>query len=621
MTESTNSNLGHAQQAHTGTGNINNYLLPPGSDPLLGPPRAKSPRAEAEDELDWLDRRFEEPQGFGDGCDQLDKWRTVLVDGRPGDGRSAAARMLLSRLVPHTKALHEVTLDEAESPDRLFLDPSTVDEGDRLWLDLSEADQNRWDRIRAELSAFRNAVQLRKAALVVVLPQLAADSLSPVLGEMRCRLSRLPGMEMALVRKYLHADGRGVKHTDCPPREVTDYLSGAPPLSQVARLAQEFSGHLARGVTADDGWQRALEAVVPPKDAAGHFDDVRKGGHRALLLATAMLHNARVDAVHRGAVLLLDATHPETEVRALLDRKPFSERLRQVHAEIGADGRVSFTAPGSDALARSHLRRNFPGMREPLKQWTEKAVSLPELSDGERKDLARRFAEHSLAADRPEDLVDIVEHWVGPARTQRGRSSLKAAAHALRQGLRDELHGTLFLNKVRDWSMRTGLSPAFREVLVEICAVEIAVRHPDAALVRLHHLARREGRPGQAREALLELVAEDHRLLRRMLYRIAQSASTAPPADPEIFLDLSAPGPLLDQSDRPRPLLGEHQVCEHLVRCWAAVLRQRPTLGWEPRASSWVRAAYAEGLYSDRLLDILVAACGRRGDLLGQLYG
>ncbi|MFI0983194.1 hypothetical protein ACH4SP_40040 [Streptomyces sp. NPDC021093] len=614
----TDSRFAHAYFVNSGTGPV--YLGGPDRDEsLLGHPRQKPPRAQAEDELTLLRSHFVEPRGFGEACEVLAERRTVLLDCRPGDGRSATAQMLLGSFLPRSRTLRKVSPDEEESPDCLLLDPSTVDDGDRLWLDLSSADPARWERAVSELSTFRRALHDRDAALVVVLPDRRDDFIGSAPGSMRCRISRLPGMETDIVRKHLRTAGHDVRLADRPPDEVAACLAGEMALDRVAGLAQELCRCLSRGLPAAASWARALALVAPTGAAADQFDDVRKGGPRTLLLATAMLHEARADAVHRGTALLLDATHPETEVRALLERKPFKERLRQVHAAVDEDGRVRFTG-GSDALARSHLRTNFPGLREPLRAWVEKAVSLPELSPDERAALVRRFVEHSLAADRPEDLETLVVRWVKPIQGVRDHPRLQAAAHTLQQAVEDERHGSHFLRQVLEWAVRSQLSPQFRQVLVDVCAQGIAVHRPDAALVRLHHLARHEGDPGRAHRALVRLVEDDHRLLRLLLYRIARSSSCPPPADPGIFLALSAPGPLLDRGGRPRPLLAETQVREHLEDCWTAVLASRPTTEWTPRATDWLRAACGESPYTEGLLDVLVAACRKRGDLLGRLY-
>ena len=119
-------------------------------------------------------------------------------------------------------------------------------------------------------------------------------------------------------------------------------------------------------------------------------------------------------------------------------------------------------------------------------------------------------------------LTGLVEEYTKP---HLSANRANAAALVLRSGLRSERCGRTFRRKIYLWSTNRGTSDQLAAVIVAACRDEIFATHPDEALVRLHHVARRNGRC-EAHQALVELVGTDRRLLRQMLRRIADRDPT-----------------------------------------------------------------------------------------------
>jgi hypothetical protein len=86
---------------HGGEGPQNNnfFALPPD-------PKGRSPRKQAADDLDDLDRRFVYPGGFGDAREKLELHRTVFLHGQTGIGRTAAAKVLLRERLSGDQTIH-----------------------------------------------------------------------------------------------------------------------------------------------------------------------------------------------------------------------------------------------------------------------------------------------------------------------------------------------------------------------------------------------------------------------------------------------------------------------------------------------------------------------------------
>ncbi|MGW6600170.1 hypothetical protein [Streptomyces sp. NPDC055036] len=635
MSEATTTWIGEMSgvATHTGSGNQTIYVQQlkeryqaPGS--LAKDSSGRTPRTVATQDLLWLYKRFEPPVGFEEAVEKLKKRGTVLLDGKQGDGRNAAARMLLRRLPQEQGPVQELLLGEEEERNSpLLLDHGLVGDEDRLLLDLSGKDEECWRRVQAELSSFRASVQQRQAGLVLILPPGVSHLLTSELADLRYVISRPPGMELDIIKRHMRLGEIDPTLVDPSPGVLNSFLDPGPPLGDVAAFAQYLCRAAADGGSFDTWCLLALEAFRgQPAHAARLLRIVRKGVPRALLVTAAMLHGARGDAVHRAASVLLASVDPTAQTRPALQHRPLSERLNEIEARTDDQGRVTFTGLEIDAAVRTRVWHDLPELREPLRDWVGKVVSLPELDEPDRDALVARLAEQSFASRRPDDLLILSERW---SRNPGNLPQLRAATRALSHGLHSREFGSRFRRRILDWSRTRQLTTAQRRVLVEVCHEDMAVRHPHAALVRLHHLARREKPIGPARDALVRLVGNDNRLHRRMLARLARTFTSAVNGtnnaefvteDTDLFLTFGAPEQLSDSESRSRPLIAESAVRNDLIAGWSIVFRTLPTERWTGLAHSWLNTACAPSPFADLFLDVLVSACRRRGDQLGVLY-
>lgn len=611
---------------NTGPGDQNIYNYLQAMPTLSKDPAGRTPRALAEEELYWLRVHFENPVQYIEAFEKLKEQSTVLLDGEHGDGRNAAARMLLLRIADGGKRLHEVLLREDEKSSRQ-LDPESIDDEDRLLLDLSRSSDDVWRTVEPELSEFRESVRQRRAKLVVILPRGVSHRLGPELTRLRFVISRPPGMELDIVKRHLRVAGIDPTLADTTPNALGKFLVQHRPLAEVATFAQYVCKSYPEENNFPGACDKALEALQGHAEGAANLlAKVRNQSARALLLAAAMMQGARADAVHRAAALLLEAADPTASKRPALQHPLLSKRLHPLSAQIDAAGRVRFSELGFDIAVRACVWNDFPQLREILRDWVGDALTVRELDDADRDALITRFAEQTLACRRPQDLLILVERW---SRIDNSKTQLRGAASALIRGLHDREFGRKFRSSVYDWSTDDRLPPGRRKVLVDVCRDDMAVSHPNAALVRLHHLARREKHSTMARNALLHLTADDHRLRRRMLSRLGSDLGPAAyerggrkheREDVGLFLDHSAPEPLIDAGIRTHPLISESGVRNDLTTGWASVFRVAPAERWTSSVHDWFSTACAEPATFGALIDILIAACDRRGDRLGALY-
>ncbi|RDG39843.1 nSTAND3 domain-containing NTPase [Streptomyces corynorhini] len=602
---------------HTGAGPQHNHYYPGG---LSEDSKGRTPRVIAEAELRWLRKRFVEPEGFADALATLEQHHLVLLDGTPGDGRTATARVLLQKLAPAGHTMHELLLEKDDADSSRLLDPELIEDEGRLLLDLSDKDDRWWRTVQAELSAFRAALPGRRAALVVVLPHKVQSLVASERSELYQEIARAPDQELDIIKKHMRAGRLDPTSADSGSPALTEFLERRPrpALSELGR----FSQYVCRAAGEDPRlpfatWcTRALVALDgQSEEAKFRLRDTTKGASRALLVATAMLHEARSDAVHRAAALLHTAVDPELRTRHALRHRPLTERLDDIEADVDAETRVRFRVFELDAAVRTRVWHDFPDLRDALRDWVGEILKLTELEEPEREALVERFATECLACRRPDDLLTLSRRWT---RTS-DEPQLLAAARALRHGLKNREFGRLFRGNIYDWALDWRLSPAQRRVLVDVCLGEMAVRHPYQALVRLHHLARRERTTHHARDALAELLKNDHRLRRRMLNRLTSTSPSHLDADTALFLSLSEPGPLGAPGSRSQPLIAESAVQRDLITGWARVFRDLPVERWTPGVHTWLDAARGELWDGDAFLHVLVKACEGRGDRLGLL--
>jgi hypothetical protein len=155
------------------------------------------------------------------------------------------------------------------------------------------------------------------------------------------------------------------------------------------------------------------------------------------------------------------------------------------------------------------------------------------------------------------------------------------------------------------------LSADLAQILVQMCAGVLAGSHPDQALVRLHHLARRDrgDRVGAVAE-LRNLAGADRRLLRLLLSRCAdnlgEQANTRR-ADLAVFPRAVDPRGLLG----PHPVVSRPDSRDHLVSCWRAVLTHGDAVNVAAELQEWLDVG-AGGGQATALLEVLVAAAAGR---------
>jgi hypothetical protein len=624
-----NSLLGNvAGPVNTGPGP--QYILQiPGSSEPPERPSGNRRRGVAKDQLNWLADRFAAPGGTAAARKALSTSRTVLLDGAPGSGRTTAARVLLHTWDTPHGTYHELLVEGPAGEADSYPDPDVVGEGDRLLLDLSGVDQQQWARARRDFSAFRAVVLARRARIAVVLPRLAARESLGELEQYRVEITA-PRPEDVFLR-HLGAEELYPESADLGNEALTDFLRTERPVREVAELARlvlRARALASRGETFAAWCGHAAHAMsTGGADAAALFDKASCAPRRALLVSTAMLHGAHPDTVHRAAADLCRMTSIPADERPVLDQEDLAERLKAIDAGRARDGTVRFDLLSLDTAVREHVWDNYPDLRRTVQDWVGTVLCYD--GDGApepvRDVLVERLAAQFVRTGKPEQLASLAEKW---ATASASPGHLRGAVLTLRAGLGTEPLGRHLRRTIYEWSKKGHLPAPFVRVLVAVCAEVIAVRHPDEALVRLHHLARwHPSTPAPA--TLLALVEGDRRLRRRLLARLdrdlpapgqAPGSSRHSATDLELFLRASDAAALTDTGEGARALLDEGPVREYLITGWSSVLAHLPWRIWRSCAQLWFRTACVEGRHTHRLLDVLVTAARGCGDLLGALY-
>ncbi|MFF0225445.1 hypothetical protein [Streptomyces sp. NPDC004629] len=428
---------------HTGSGDI--YFT-------VGPQLQETDRAAfrrvADDQLVWLRRVLVDPIGMGEARRKLTGTGTVILDGAPGSGRTSAARVLLREHHQDTGVFHELLPDEE---DELTLrDPDLVGAGDRLLLDLSAADADRWAAARVDLSTLRKAVHEEHAHLVVVMPR--GSTLDSDLQQYRVEIERPPALEV--FRRHLRV--HGVPHEQYLPADPT--VTGLPgdhwPMREIAAFA-DLVCRARETAPAEHGFtqwcataRRAREDRR--KEIATLVTRLREGPQRALLITVAMLHGAHADVVDQASRLLLGTLrHPPDEL-PLLQRKDLAEQLEEISAGTGPDGHVRFMELDYDAAIRAHFWDHMPELRQHLGTWAAHSVDLtdPHVTREVRDELVARLTAQYLRTGRGEGLASLAEDW---SATTASGARLEAAVHALTCGLNDPAHGRSFRKRIYQW--------------------------------------------------------------------------------------------------------------------------------------------------------------------------
>ncbi|MFF9897154.1 ABC transporter substrate-binding protein [Streptomyces longispororuber] len=612
MTETTGTYV-HAAHGpvHGGEGPQYNYYMAAATS-LLRDQAGRRPRTISKSDRIHLYQRFVAPPRFSRARELLQETRTVLLDGLPGNGRRAAALMLLQELPDTRGTLHELP-DTPDDSAACALDVRDVDDGDRLLLDLSEAEESRYLDVQQELLAFRDRLAPLGAHLAVVLPHHLAYLLRDDLRHLTAEIGRPSGRRV--LARHLRCEGIEPTAAELGGQELTTYVSRVP-LRQVAALADRVRRHRDdTSGAAPDGFAHWLAAALADEHdqavrVAADVAAADNGRRRALLLALAVFQDSPPGTVlHATNSLLRILSHPD-DGTPRLDRTDLYAELTAVRAEVRPDGRARFTLPGYAEAVRDHFWTYMPDVRLQLRDWFHACVSAPEVDPSERKAAIPRFAEQSLRCRRPEDLRWLVERWTRP---DASAGHIPDAAQILALGLADEQHGRYFRQQIYDWSTSTDTSHRLGDVLVPVCAEAMAPTHPDQALVRLHHLARRgRGRVGaRAQEAVLALAASDNRLYQLMLSRLGTHREHHRGAirDSALFLALADPVRLI-RSERVRGLLAQ---------AWSESLRH-PDEHWAECVFDWLGACARSTGHRPHIVDVLARACASDTRTAGRLY-
>jgi hypothetical protein len=578
--------------------------------------RGRDPGSVARDHLVRLHARFVEPGGYAHARAQLAADGCVLLTGRPGVGRRAAGQMLLHGLGGEGP-IKDLS-DTPDVPGDRVLNPGTVMADDRLLLDLSASDEEPFRQTVRELPTFRAEVRERGASLVVVLPDGPEDQPDPELRPLLATVHRPSGL--AVLSRHLRANGVGLDEGLPDTEGLRPYLDSGPmrDLAELALLVGRSSGALS------DRLASAIEALTDRTSMVGALVDREgsTGPQRALLLAAGMLSGATADEVHHAAARLLETVgHPKDD-RPALEQPGLTQRLSEIRVAADRSGLVRFDQVFYDRAIRSYFWTNFPDLRPRFRMWVNNVVTSNALDAGQRSEFVTRFAEQALRTDRPGDLHTLINGWAEGAGTGGRAVFLPEAATALEFGLTHPRYGGVFRRHVYDWSRRGDLPPQVARLAIEMCAAVIAATHPAEALVRLHHLARRQRGDvrAAAEDALRDLVTRDRRQFRLLLDRVATGLERGFwPRDFDLFLTLAGPAGLVADGGRTRPLVEDPNVHRTLVACWRAALPGRPPDQWTGLVWDWLTAAEDER-FRDPLLRVLVDSSADLGAPASRLH-
>lgn len=635
---------------HAGSGaqNVAYYHFYLAGDHLAVRRARRGTLAPDQEYLRWLMRRFEPAAGYEQAVSKLARYHVVLLAGAAGIGRHSAALMLLShwrhrdgelvRLADDTDAEHEGDQQGAGPSPPPLLDAADIEQHSMLLLDLSARSRADVVRLSRELPPFRSRLEHRQARLVVILPPdvgtVAAgmSEFTPELDFLTAELGR-PDTTRAL-GLHLRASGVPFDPADLVAPDVHKLLSSGA----VTRIARLVSLIQREAVIGPDGgfaqWRdiavRRLAAEIEPVHLPGWISEGPSGERRALMLAAAMLEGAPADAVFCATqALLATMAHPPTDLPEL-DRDDLAKRITDLEwVELDADERVLFREARMARAVRNHFWTHRPDLRDKYGQWVDQAMRLDCLPASDRQALALRFGEQSLRKDRPEELTRWAWQWSAQEPVLRA-----CAANLLVLGVNDSQHGSLVRRKILEWSKEPELPAKTHALLAQLCGEIMAASHPAQALVRLHHLARRELRkeeestavapPRPATAALVELTSERGRLLRRMLFRLAQGpARHGQTADRRLFVLVAEPGRLLTTRNRARALLAERDVREQVAAGWHMLLAEADGHGdtWEPPIHRWLGAATgADHTHRVWLLQALVSGAARGPGVVEQVF-
>jgi hypothetical protein len=330
-----------------------------------------------------------------------------------------------------------------------------------------------------------------------------------------------------------------------------------------------------------------------------------------------MLHGAHADVIDRASVALFASFSDESGTR--LERLPLGQRMHAIGAEIDAAGHVYFVTARYEIAVRTFFWRHYPELHDALATWVRDILDSDGLRDEDREELARGFVDQCLEQRYQARWTDLVEHLT----TRRANlSRMSAAVAILQRGLSDENSGRTFRRQIYQWSRAGHVPDSLAAVLVAACG-EMAYTHPDEALVRLHHVARRHPKRNVgARDALAGHARSDLQLLVLLLSRLTSAyAATTQQADASIFLDIADAPLFTARQPTSKPPIAQGDIARQLTAGWTLAFTWLATEEWASRAHGWLRCAAEDEANRHILVDVLIDGARQTPAVLSQLYG
>lgn len=563
-----------------------------------------SPRLVPEDILTDLANRFVVPPGYDHLVTRLRVPGTVVVSGAPGCGRRSAALMVLKDSGEGATRFRE--LPDNEVDDGFVLDPTVVEQGERLLLDLSAETRPISRREITSLRAYRAAIADKQAFLAIVLPP-EQRGVAAELGTEAMIIGRPNGADV--FRRHLAAIQIEVTRQELQNDVLRGHFTHDP-MQDLAALVQRVRH--ARDATAGQGGWAAWLAVALQTDTyvgevARFVRDNPDGRVRALLLAAALFEHATPEVVESAARALLEvAKYPPVEAHSL-DLPDLAEALDKVNATIDKR-QVRFGSVAYADAVRTHFWRSFPHLRDVLRSWVAKSVESKAVAAPTRSSVVVHFTDQCLRNGYPDDLCWLVERWTRAAPST--SDTLLDVAGALTRGLHNEQYGRWFRRRVYLWVTDSRLWPSLAMLLVSLTGGVIAPEWPDQGLVRLRHLTRHPSADvvAEARAALVRL-CRDGRFARRLLTRVHADLVGDRPRDVDyaLFLDVADPVRLTAGVPNGFPRVSERVVRDMVVDGWAECLAHRSFQDIAAPVTRWLEA-HAEEPGRVALIEILAAA-------------
>ncbi|WP_017589333.1 hypothetical protein [Nocardiopsis ganjiahuensis] len=553
------------------------------------------------DRLATLRRRFVAPPGFDEKENRagIARHGAVVLSTRPGDGAKAAAQMTLAPVGEEADQDVQDDLVRTNDEGQPFLDEKELKGGERLLVDLTRENRAALGPLHDDLEGLRTRVLRAGASLVVLVEHEDVEWLHPSLKDRVVPHHRPDAL--AVLAEHLSSRAVPGFFPNSATEKVrtwaaTATMGGIEELARRTEAAYREAGFEGR---IDDWLSRALgagEEVLPKKL------EEKKGRERAVLLAASLVEGAPVEHLAAGVDSLLDQiSFPEDET-PLLDRKNFREELRDGEIRVGAERRAYFEQPGRAGALRSAFWDAHPRLHDELGRWVDTLVTNRILWPADQDRVAERWAEQTLRIADPERVFERARGWV----SQR-RGTAPQAAVLLTTVLRDRRYGREGRQRIYQWAKNTGIGWEFAQVLVAVCAQELAATHPGQAIVRLHLLAVNQSEAvAEAARAELGTLANERPLYRKILRRVCDRLPEhGHPVDQGLFWDLTAPERLVGAGARPRTVPPE---VEGLVRKGLChVLHGRPQQTRE-YAHRWIG-------HGAQLREILVMAAVSAGTL------